>query len=334
MDNPFPQIGNNGQEKLKSYWNRPGGKFGTIAGLGILGIIGYYVLPIMSTIVWNTLNFGIACTALALFLYVITNKKLRYSVFYLYEILMKRLLGVVIKMDPFIIAMDYIKDLKNERENLLVKANEVLGQKEAIELKIAEKTREGQKMLDRAKAAKASGDNMAVGNAIRQEERIKQYILQLDPINKNLTKIYDYLMKVYKNSEYLLEDMVNELDIKKDLYNSVTKGNKALRSAMKIFNGDPEKKLMVEQSMEYLKDDIGNKLASMKSAISVTSEFMKNIDLDNATFETTGLRMLSEHNPDIEFRTLINKELGNQPVKVASYTPGIANTNQYDNLIN
>ena len=56
-------------------------------------------------------------------------------------------------------------------------------------------------------------------------------------------------MKVYKNSEYLLEDMVNELDIKKDLYNSVTKGNKALRSAMKIFNGDPEKKLMVEQSM-------------------------------------------------------------------------------------
>ena len=31
-----------------------------VAGLGILGFIGYYVLPILSTIVWNTFNFGVA----------------------------------------------------------------------------------------------------------------------------------------------------------------------------------------------------------------------------------------------------------------------------------
>jgi len=37
--NVFP----GGADKVKSYWNRPGGKFGTIVGLGALVAIGYYV---------------------------------------------------------------------------------------------------------------------------------------------------------------------------------------------------------------------------------------------------------------------------------------------------
>ena len=81
--------------KLKSFWNRPGGKFGVIAGLGLLGIIGYYVLPILTSIVWNTLNFGVALACLGVFLYCITHRKLRMSFFYLYEILMKKLVGVL-----------------------------------------------------------------------------------------------------------------------------------------------------------------------------------------------------------------------------------------------
>lgn len=332
MNSPFPQIGQQDQEKLKSYWNRPGGKFGVIAGIGILIALGYYVLPILTTVVWNTLNFGIALGSLGIFLYAITHRKLRLSAFYLYEILMKKLIGVVIQLDSFIIAEDYIKDIMKERENLLVKANDVSGQKETIDLKIKDKGEELQMYLDRANTAKKSGDTMAVGNAIRQVERIKDYIKQLKPIQDNLDKINEYLMKVYKNSAYLLEDMRNELDIKKDLYQSVTKGNKALQSALKIFNGDPEKKLLVEQSMEYLKEDIGNKLASMKSAISITSDFMKTIDLDNATFEEKGLRMLDEYNPDTTFKLLIGDNTSvAQPIK---YTPGIANTTQYDNLIN
>ena len=55
----FPQ----GSEKLKSYWSRPGGKFGTV--IGILGVIavGYFVLPILTSVVWNTINFALACAA-------------------------------------------------------------------------------------------------------------------------------------------------------------------------------------------------------------------------------------------------------------------------------
>src|SRR3954463_3370210 len=127
--NIFP-AGGAQADKLKSYWNRPGGKFGIIAGLGILVAIGYFVVPILTTVVWNTLNFSIAVTCLALFLYCITNRKLRLSFFYFYEILMKKLVGIVIELDPFIIAEDYINDMEKQREKLYNQSVEVQGQKE------------------------------------------------------------------------------------------------------------------------------------------------------------------------------------------------------------
>jgi hypothetical protein len=289
-------------QQLKSYWNRPGGKFGTLAGLGILGVIGYYVLPILTSIVWNTLNFGIALACLGIFLYCVTHRKFRLSLFYFYEILMKKLVGVVIELDPFIIAEDYINDMQEEREKLYKQATDVDAQKEKIHAKIKEKEAEISKLMSKAQVAKEKGMMPELGNATRQIGRLNDYIKQLSPIHDNLSRIGDYLTKVHKNSAYLIEDAKNELELKKDLYKSVTSGNRALTSALKIFKGDPEKKLMVEQSMEFLKEDIAGKLANMKKAISYSSDFMKSIDLDNATYEKEGLKMLDNFNPDSEFK--------------------------------
>ncbi len=289
-------------QQLKSYWNRPGGKFGIIAGLGILGVIGYYVVPILTKIVWNTLNFGIALACLGIFLYCVTHRKFRLSLFYFYEILMKKFVGVVIELDPFIIAEDYISDMQDEREKLNKQATEVDAQKEKIHAKIREKEAEINKLMNKAQVAKEKNMMPELGNATRHIGRLNDYIKQLSPIHDNLLRIGDYLTKIHKNSAYLIEDAKNELELKKDLYKSVTSGNRALTSALKIFKGDPEKKLLVEQSMEYLKEDIASKLANMKKAISYSSDFMKSIDLDNATYEKEGLKMLDNFNPESEFK--------------------------------
>jgi hypothetical protein len=324
----FP-TGDSKDNKIKSYWNRPGGKIGTILGLGILGAIGYFLIPILTTIVWNTVNFGIAC-AVAFALYMIlSNRKLWMSLFYLYEILLKKLVGIVIELDPFIIAEDYIKDIEKERDNLYNKTIEVDGQKEGIDAKIKEKEKEKRKQLDIAAAAKANNMGMELANATRQVSRLDGYIQQLTPIRDNLQKIGDYLTQVHKNSKYMLDDMKNDLELKKDLYHSVTKGNNALKSAMSIFNGDVEKRLMVEQSMDYLKDDIAGKLASMKKAISYSSDFMKSIDLENASYQVEGLRMLEEYKP--ELFTYNNEGQTAQPV-VAIPTPK-SSSDSYDSLL-
>ena len=83
------------------------------------------------------------------------------------------------------------------------------------------------------------------------------------------------------------------------------------------------------QSMEYLKEDIAGKLASMKKAISYSSDFMRSIDLDNATFEVEGLKMLEAYDSDSELK--LNTQLWqpndtpNEPGKV---------TSNYNDLLN
>jgi hypothetical protein len=308
------QIFPNQQTQLKSYWNRPGGKFGILIGIGILVLIGYYVLPVLTAVVWNTFNFAVALVSLGVFLYVITHRKLRLSFFYFYEILMKKLVGIVIQMDPFIIAEDYINDMEEEREKLYKQSVDVDAQKEKLELKIKEKQVEINKLVNKAQAAKEKGMMPELGNATRQIGRLNEYIGQLSPIRENLSRIGDYLTRIHKNSAYLIEDAKNELELKKDLYKSVTSGNRALSSALKIFKGDPEKKLLVEQSMEYLKEDIAGKLANMKKAISYSSDFMRSIDLDNATYEKEGLKLLDQFSPENDLKLSSHSKPSNSPI--------------------
>jgi hypothetical protein len=330
MDIKTIAADSNAQEKLKSYWDRPGGKPGIFIGVGLLCIMAYYLIPILTTVVWNTINFGIALLALGVFLYCVTNRKLRLSLMYLYEILMKKLVGLVIELDPFVIAEDDIQDMEKQRAKLYEQSVEVEGQKEQIDLKIRDKEAEMNKLMSRAQAAKENNMMPELGNATRQIARVQEYIKQLTPIRDNLAKISDYLTKVHKNSAYLIEDAKNELELKKDLYRSVTSGNKALTSALKIFQGDPEKKQMVEQSMEYLKEDIARKLGSMKKAISYSSDFMKSIDLENATYEVEGLKLLESFDPDTELRL----ESSTAPmVPVSRPDPGKVDTSYYNNLL-
>ena len=95
-------------------------------------MVGYYVFPFLTEVVWNTINFAIACVAAFVLYIVLSNKKLWLGLFYLYEILIKKFIGIVIEMDPFIIAEDYIEDIKTQREILRKKNVEVNGQKEYL----------------------------------------------------------------------------------------------------------------------------------------------------------------------------------------------------------
>jgi phage shock protein A len=312
-----------GAQKLKSYWQRPGGIFGAVFFVGILAAITYYVLPILTTMVWKTINFGIALACLGVFLYCITNRKLRLSFFYFYEILMKKLVGLVIELDPFIIAEDYIQDMEEQRAKLYEQSIDVDAQKEKINMKIKEKETEMSKLISKAQTAQEKNMMPELGNATRQIGRIKEYIQQISPLRDNLVKISDYLTKIHKSSAYLIDDAKNELELKKDLYKSVSSGNKALSSAMRIFNGDPEKKLLVEQSMEYLKEDIASKLANMKKAISYSADFMSSIDLDNATFEKEGLKMLESYSSENEFKLHQSVEKSDSPKNSSSTFNGL-----------
>jgi len=68
----------------------------------------------------------------------------------------------------------------------------------------------------------------------------------------------------------------------------------------------------------------------MKKAISYSSDFMRSIDLDNATFEQQGLQMLENFNPDNDM-TLTTSQ--SKHIEAPAMEPGKVNTDYYNNLL-
>jgi hypothetical protein len=66
----------------------------------------------------------------------------------------------------------------------------------------------------------------------------------------------------------------------------------------------------------------------MKKAISYSSDFMKSIDLDNATFEVKGLQLLENFDSEKEL-----KLKSSPPEKASEYAPGKVSKGDYDNLL-
>jgi hypothetical protein len=317
--------------KLRSYWSRPGGKFGTLLAIGGLAAVGWWVIPILTTIVWGLVNFSIALGVAGALLYVLMDGRIRKSVFYLYEIAVKKLVGVVSDIDPFIIIQNHIKSMIRERDLCLEEGTKVDAQKEKLDAELKDKEREMKMEYDKARVAKESGNNAQVALSTRIAERNAEYIKRLTPMRNNMEQLGNYIQKIYDNSYYVIEDAKQELKIKIDEYNAVTAGNKAMKSAMRIFNLNVDDRLMLEQSMEHLKDDVAGKLASLKKSIKLTSGVVEGIDLQNATYEAQGLRMLEEYSSTDE---ILKYRDGGQPIKISvQEVPGTVTPDRYKDIL-
>ena len=111
-----------------SFWKRPGGKVGTILPILGLGIGGWFLLPILTTIIWNTINFGIACgVAFGLYLFLFTKNRLKTFIGIGWELLMRGIVNIFDDIDPFIIGQKKIDKARADRENIKVEAQKVLG---------------------------------------------------------------------------------------------------------------------------------------------------------------------------------------------------------------
>lgn len=320
-----------GEQKLKSYWSRPGGPVKTVVALAGIGAFGWYLAPILTKIVWNTINFGFACLAGFVFIIIVTNRPLRLRLQAIWDIFMKYTVGIIVEWDPFILAEDEIRDMQKQREKVNdLLSNEVGREKERTQMVMTEKVKEAEKCRATVQAGKGKpGYEDAVGNAARQAQRCDDFVKALMPIYNDLCKTYNYLEVIYRKSAYMIQDAKAELDINKQYFKAVTVGSKALNAAVKLFKGDLEKQLMKEQAMSVLKDNIAQKVSNMKRAISCTSEYMKSIDLETASAQQEGLKFLETFNADEEFKLIKSVSKPMERVAVGQLPSGT----QYDDLL-
>jgi hypothetical protein len=327
----FSQIGGSQDDHSKrSYWSKPEG----ITSLLLLGAAGagllYFwnkVAGFLIEVTQNTLYLGFLMAILAVMVFLFTSKDVRTAVFFLFKTFMRKITGLIIKLDPIAIMKIYVDDLKDKRQKMQGQINTLAGQlvklnrnindnNEQIKLKFAEANKASQ-MSDRP-GMRETASLATIEGAGLQEMNEKLF-----PLQRNMKTVLEFMEKVNKSADYIIKETEIKVKLKEAEYRIVKESSNALRTAVSIFKGNPDKKFYFDESMEYIQDDMSMKLGEMKRAMDLSMDFINGVDVQNGLLSDKGQAMLEAYNKG-EFR-LINLDSVSQttrsidPPKDSSY---------------
>lgn len=300
----FTQIGGSQEDtSKKSYWSRPEG-ITSLLFLGGLGAVALYfwnkIAAFLIEVTQNTLYLGFLMAILALVIFLLTSKDVRTAAFFLFKSLMRSITGLIIKLDPIAIMKIYVDDLKEKREKMQGQINTLAGQlvklnkninenNERIKQKFAEANK-ASTMLDRP-GMKETASLATIEGAGLQEMNEK-----LLPLQRNMKTVLEFMEKVNKSADYIIKETEIKVKLKEAEYRIVKESSNALRTAISIFKGNPDKKFYFDESMEYIQDDMSQKLGEMKRAMDLSLDFINGVDVQNGLLSDKGQAMLEAYN--------------------------------------
>lgn len=329
----------------KSFWEKPEGKTGML-GLAALitggGILLYKLLPYLITLTENLLYFSFLMLGLGALIYIVLDKKVRNLVFFLYKSFMRWLTGLFIQIDPIGILKTYIEDLKDNLKNMSKQLAVVKGQMQRLKMLMEENQKSIENNLKLASKAKETEKTAVMILKSRKAGRLQESNMRYDELYKKLELLYRVLLKMYENSEIMLEDIEDQVMVKEKERKAIRASHSAMKSAMNIIAGNSDKREMFDMALEAIAEDVSMKIGEMERFMEMSSSFVQSIDLQNGVFEEEGLQLLEKWEKEgvslllgNEKDLLINKANSNtdfvdldQPIS----KPKKPHSNQYSDL--
>lgn len=281
--------------KPKSFWKRPEGITGLIFLAALLALAAYLVITLpWKAIFANTLYMAGTLAAIALVVFLVTDKRLRTLLSYAYKGLMRKITGVFVQLDPIGILKSYVESLQKNIISMREQIGKLRGQSRRLQTLISDNAREIDNQLKIAAAARKQNTEQAFILASRKAARLQesnekyQVLLQkIDVLNRVLNRMHD-------NAEVLLEDTRDQVSLKEQERKAIRASHSAMKSAMSIISGDPDQRAMFDMAMEQIAEDVANKVGEMERFMELSANFMNSVDIQNGVFEEKGMQMLEE----------------------------------------
>jgi phage shock protein A len=289
MENNLPEY------KPKSFWKRPEGTLGAIILFALIVGGGYLLINNIGAItafMGNVLGLAVVILALGVLLYVALDPKMRTLLSYMYKSAMRKVTSIFITIDPIGILKNYIDDMEKNLSNLDNQISNLMGQIRKISTLYQKNEEEINNNLALARKAKELNDEKHVLLTTRKAARLQDVNEKYQVLLKKMDILKRLLKKMYDNSEILLEDTKDQVKVKEEERKAIRTSHSAMKSAMNILRGDKDKRMMFDQAVEYIADDIAAKVGEMERMMELSSSFMESIDLENAQFEEKGMEML------------------------------------------
>ncbi len=283
--------------KQKSFWQRPEGVTGAIFLVAILtglGVLVFSTLPLWIAAMRNVFVLTGMIVGLAALLYVAFDRRMRTLVGYFYKSTMRSITGLFVKVDPIAILKSYVQNLEENLRNMHRQIGRLRGQMHKLKEIILNNQREIRSNLELASEAKANNRQNVMILKSRKAGRLQESNMRLEDFYQKMEVLYRVLTKMYENSQILKEDIQDQVEVKEQERQAIHASNSAMRSAMSIIQGDPDKRAMFDAAMEAIAEDVAGKVGEMENFMQLSSKFMESIDLQNGIFEEEGLRMLEE----------------------------------------
>lgn len=284
-------------ENKKSFWKRPEGIPGAIVLAAIIGAAGYGLMTIMPTLISlaeNVLYLGAMIGVGALVTYILMDSKVRTLAWYFYKSAIRKATGLFIQLDPVAIIEGFLEDLKDKMVDMEAQIGSLKGQIRILKEKIKVKEKEVDTFYGMAQSAEKMGIIGKRDVELRKAERTKESIENYSVLEMKMSKLYTVIDKMKNYSGLMIEDIAHEIEIKKDERKMIQTSHGVMKSAVNIINGNSDKKMMFDQAMEFIVDDIGMRIGEMERFMDVSSDFIQGVDLENAMYQEKGLQALEE----------------------------------------
>lgn len=333
--------------KTKSFWERPEGITGMIflAAIAIGGGFALYnIIPLLLSLAQSVLGLTALLLTLGAVLYTVLDPKVRNLGWYFYKSIMRWVTSIFVNLDPIGILKSYVEELEENLRKMNRQISKLRGQMHKLREVIHNNEKDIQSNLNLASKAKANDERANMILKSRKAGRLKESNMRLEDLYKKMEVMYRVLTRMHENSHILKEDIKDQVAVKEQERKAIHASNSAMKSAMSIMSGDPDKRAMFDAAMEAIAEDVSKKVGEMERFMQMSSNFMESLDLQNGVYEEKGLKMLEEWEKEgnslllgIEKNTLLNQANSDadildldapikEPIRDANHR------NQYDNF--
>lgn len=197
-----------------------------------------------------------------------------------YFIIMRKITGLIIEIDPIAIVEKKIGEMNNKILEIQKHMGSLNGLIINNKRKLEDKKSDFENQLRRLEEYKRQGKVADANVTERQVVRLKATIERQAKRLEDSKKWYEILKQLKHAAELTVLDTQNEVNDRKEEFESIKAQHKAFSSIMSIMKGSPDEMEDFTRAMDFMAYDITQKLGEMSNVIDETGGLLSQIAVD------------------------------------------------------
>lgn len=281
----------------KPFLKRPEGMAGFIGlifgGLAVTGLAAFFLFPIITAMIWNTLNL-IAASAILAFV-CITIKPFSQFVWRMNQRLWRKLHEWSITIDPITALHEFLAYFERKLAVVARSVKAVNAVRASIADAMQQEQKEAEAILERARALEGEASmEQEMETLQRQADRITNRLADMQEQLNLVTRFVQFLKEYQRALKSKHIDVKDQISDKERRYKLAVATADAVGAMREVFGSGSEEQKDFELALSSVDDRFADTVAEMEMLESEASDLMTAIRIDDLTVRKNGSAKLDE----------------------------------------